>query len=481
MHLRELFEANGKIAVFAFGRMNPPTIGHKKLVDKMAGYPGDHFLFLSHTQKPKTDPLSFAEKVFFAQKSFGSHVTVGNKDVKTIIQAMQHLQSQGYNEVIYVAGSDRVESFTKLLNTYNGKDYEFDSIDVISAGERDPDAEGAEGMSASKLKAAAREDDFETFKQGVAGDERLAQMMFNKVRAGMGVNVVNDSVSEEAPEDKINKKIVQKAQGMMKPRYSSEIAAMVEDEFEAIRNAALNRYKKANGKIDLYTAYTMAIEDEFPEIPNPIVVFQYMTDPVDPNHQDIVPQEAEDGSWADRADKEYEQKVKSNPKGDGFDGKIKGRWFAIRRDRDSYMDQGMDPEDALDKAAERHGIDPEELERWIEAGNAVSTKEDLDELNLFKTTDNTSVKEQDPNKLKVLDWIADRADGKEHFLSFYRKGAAWSGRLIFIKPEAAAKFRRKVENNPEHMDRIKQALTNIETTSKLFANLGIKHDVRRAD
>ena len=197
MHLRELFEADGKIAVFAFGRMNPPTIGHKKLVDKMAGYPGDHFLFLSHTQKPKTDPLSFAEKVFFAQKSFGSNVTVGNKDVKTIIQAMQHLQSQGYNEVVYIAGSDRVESFTKLLNTYNGKDYEFDSIDVVSAGERDPDAEGAEGMSASKLKAAAVEDDFETFKQGVAGDERLAQMMFNKVKAGMGVNVVNDSVSEE--------------------------------------------------------------------------------------------------------------------------------------------------------------------------------------------------------------------------------------------------------------------------------------------
>ena len=197
MHLRELFEADGKIAVFAFGRMNPPTIGHKKLVDKMAGYPGDHFLFLSHTQKPKTDPLSFAEKVFFAQKSFGSSVTVGNKDVKTIIQAMQHLQSQGYNEVVYIAGSDRVESFTKLLNTYNGKDYEFDNIDVVSAGERDPDAEGAEGMSASKLKAAAVDDDFETFKQGVAGDERLAQMMFNKVRSGMGVNVVNDSVSEE--------------------------------------------------------------------------------------------------------------------------------------------------------------------------------------------------------------------------------------------------------------------------------------------
>ena len=184
---------------------------------------------------------------------------------------------------------------------------------------------------------------------------------------------------EEAPEDEINKMkqtatAIQKAQSMMKPRYMSRIAAMVEEDFEAIRDAALKRYKKANGKIDLYTAYTMAIEDEFPEIPNPIVVFQYMTDPI-PDHEDLVPQDAEDGSWADRADKEYQQKVKSSPKGGGFDGKIKGRWFAIRRDRDDYMDQGMEPEDALDKAAERHGVDPEELQRWIEAGNATPRKE----------------------------------------------------------------------------------------------------------
>ena len=188
MHLREIFEAEGKTAVFAFGRMNPPTIGHKKLVNKMAGYPGDHYIFLTHTQKPKTDPLSFAEKVFFARRSFGSSVIVGNENVKTIIQAMQHLQEKGYNRIIYLAGSDRVESFTKLLNTYNGKDYQFDKIDVASAGERDPDAEGAEGMSASKLKAAAAAGDFDEFKTGVAGDEKLAQMMYNKVRSGMGIN-----------------------------------------------------------------------------------------------------------------------------------------------------------------------------------------------------------------------------------------------------------------------------------------------------
>jgi hypothetical protein len=178
---------------------------------------------------------------------------------------------------------------------------------------------------------------------------------------------------KEAPEDKINKKIVQKAQGMMKPMYSSEIAAMVEDEFEAIRDAALKKFKESNGTISLYTAYVLVIEDQFPEIPYPGVVFQYMTDPVDPNHQDLVPQEAEDGSWADRIEKEYEQNSNSN----GFDPLIKGRWFAIKADRDNYFDQGMEPEDALEKAAERHGVDPEELQKWIEAGNASKFKENM--------------------------------------------------------------------------------------------------------
>ena len=185
MFLRELFEAP-KTAVFAFGRMNPPTIGHAKLVDVVKSQDGKPFLFLTHTQKPKTDPLSFAEKVFFAQKSF-TGIEIGNQTVKTIIDAMKHLEKAGYTDIIYVAGSDRVASFEKLLNDYNGKDYNFNSINIVSAGQRDPDAEGAEGMSASKLKAAAAEGDFETFKTGVAGDEKLAQMMYNKVRAGMGI------------------------------------------------------------------------------------------------------------------------------------------------------------------------------------------------------------------------------------------------------------------------------------------------------
>ena len=219
---------------------------------------------------------------------------------------------------------------------------------------------------------------------------------------------------EEAPEDEIKKikqtaGAIQKAQGMMKPMYSSEIAALVEDEFEAVREAALRRYKKAKGKIDLYTAYTMAIEDEFPEIPNPIFVFQYMTDPI-PDHEDLVPQEAEDGSWADRADKDYQQKAKSISKGTGFDPLIKGRWFAIKADRDSYMDQGMEPEDALEKAAERHGVDPEEVEKWIAAGNATKIKEAKMSKSSIKSIHKTADKIKDKPKAKksISNWAKER-------------------------------------------------------------------------
>jgi len=104
------------------------------------------------------------------------------------------------------------------------------------------------------------------------------------------------------------------------------------------------------------------------------------------------------------------------------------------------------------------------------------------EEGIFGTKDkNASVKEQDPNKLKVLDWISSRADGKEHFLSFYRPGAAWSGKLVYIKPDEAKKFMNKVDANDDFLPQIKQALTNISTTGRLFDRLGIKYQIRRAD
>ena len=195
MKLRELFEAPAT-AVMAFGRMNPPTIGHAKLVDAIKSQPGDPFIFLSQSQKPKTDPLAFEDKLRYA-KFFFPNVTIGNPEVKTIIQALQKVESLGYQELIYVAGSDRVQAFEELLNKYNGKDFTFKSIKVVSAGERDPDADGAEGMSASKMRQAAADNDIESFKQGVP-EPKLADEMFAAVRQGMGVRdqVPAESIQE---------------------------------------------------------------------------------------------------------------------------------------------------------------------------------------------------------------------------------------------------------------------------------------------
>ena len=120
MLLRDLFEAPGKTAVLAFGRLNPPTIGHAKLVDAITAQEGDHYLFLSQTQKPKTDPLDFATKLKFAKKFFPS-INVGHSSVRTPVQALEMLQGLGYTDLIFVAGSDRVDGFQNMFDTYNGK------------------------------------------------------------------------------------------------------------------------------------------------------------------------------------------------------------------------------------------------------------------------------------------------------------------------------------------------------------------------
>ena len=192
MLLRELYEAERKTAVLAFGRLNPPTIGHGKLVDTVKSVDGDHYLFLSQSQKPKTDPLDFATKLKFA-KQFFPDVNVGHQAVRTPVQALEMLQSLGYTDVVFIAGSDRVDGFQKLFDTYNGQPdksgkvpFKFNSIKVVSAGERDPDADDVSGMSASKMRVAAAAGDLEAFAKGVP-NPKLAKTMFDAVRKGMGI------------------------------------------------------------------------------------------------------------------------------------------------------------------------------------------------------------------------------------------------------------------------------------------------------
>jgi hypothetical protein len=193
MKLLELFEQAGKTAAVAFGRMNPPTIGHQKVVDAILKQKADaHFLFVSQTHKPtgknKTrleNPLPFDIKLGFIQQAF-PNIDIGDTSVGTAIGILQNLEKQGFENVIFVCGSDRVPAFTELFNKQNGVDYNLKSIKIVSSGARDPDAEGAEGMSASKMRAAAIVNDFESFKTGLpAGLSGDAEEVFSAVRQGL--------------------------------------------------------------------------------------------------------------------------------------------------------------------------------------------------------------------------------------------------------------------------------------------------------
>ena len=184
MRLVEISQPAPKIAAFAYGRMNPPTTGHKKLIDVISAQPGDHFLFLTHTQDAKSNPLSFADKLDYAEKMF-PNIKVGDAGVKTIIDAMKKLESMGYKDIIYVAGSDRVQQFDELLNKYNGKDYKFNSIKTINAGMRDPDAEGAAGVSASRAREYAVQGARRSFLNTIPADEKTATEIYQKIRQNL--------------------------------------------------------------------------------------------------------------------------------------------------------------------------------------------------------------------------------------------------------------------------------------------------------
>ena len=185
----KLTEIENSTAGFIFGRFNPPTIGHKKLYDKLAAIGDVHFVFVSPTQDSKKNPLSKDQKIKFMDAQFpqmADHV-INDPNIRTIIDVMKFLETAGHKNVTMVAGSDRVKAFEDLLNKYNGKEYTFDSINVISAGERDPDADTLEGVSASKAREAAVQGDFDGFATMFAGTEDIKRQIYDAVRQGMGI------------------------------------------------------------------------------------------------------------------------------------------------------------------------------------------------------------------------------------------------------------------------------------------------------
>ena len=174
-----------KSVVFTFGRMNPPTTGHQLLVNKLVTFARTNKsvprVYLSHSVGKK-DPLSYDKKLSFARAAFGPIVRKSNS--KNVIQILKDLEKEGFTQVTMFAGSDRVPEFTKLLNNYNGKEYTFEKITVKSAGERDPDADDVSGMSASKMRALAKDDKAAEFLRGAPNTLKSAQAknMFNAVR-----------------------------------------------------------------------------------------------------------------------------------------------------------------------------------------------------------------------------------------------------------------------------------------------------------
>ena len=187
-----------KQVFFTFGRMNPPTIGHEKLLDKLAqsSRGSSYRVYLSQSQDNKKNPLQYVEKVKIARKMFPRHARsiMLNKKVKTIFEALTTIYNEGFANINMVVGSDRVSEFDILINRYNGKKgkhgfYNFRKINVISAGQRDPDAEGTSGASATKQREAAKSNDFTTFAQGLPKkvSNADAKRIFNSVRKGLGL------------------------------------------------------------------------------------------------------------------------------------------------------------------------------------------------------------------------------------------------------------------------------------------------------
>ena len=194
MFLRELFEAPTKTAAFALGRLNPATTGHELLVNAIKQAPGDSFLFLTdRAAKLPTDPLSAEEKLDWARKSFDG-ISVGT--AKTVLTAADRLYKMGYREVTFLEGEPKL---FKLLQQYNGVEKEmhnftFDKINYVQL-QRDPDAEDATGMSASKLRQTVVDNDFEAFQKGVTQSAQpYAQEMFKKLQGLLGVDAVGESV-----------------------------------------------------------------------------------------------------------------------------------------------------------------------------------------------------------------------------------------------------------------------------------------------
>ena len=188
----EVEKTKGTLTI-AFGRFNPPTTGHGKLLDTVASNSdeGDYVIVPSRSQDKKKNPLDADTKIAVMQKMFPNHKDkiVNDQANRTIFDVLKKAHTDGYSNVRILGGADRVNEYEKLANNYNGKLYAFDNVEVMSAGDRDPDSDDVTGMSASKQRKAAAEGDIKTFMKGVPDSlsQKDAEELFNKIRKAMNI------------------------------------------------------------------------------------------------------------------------------------------------------------------------------------------------------------------------------------------------------------------------------------------------------
>ena len=208
---------NSKKLIFAFGRFNPPTIGHAKLMREVITQArknnANHIVYASASQDKRSNPLDVRTKVKFMQKMFRQNKIKAAGGTQRTFMEILKFYNRMYGEIVMVAGSDRINEFQKLADKYNGKDYNYKSIKVVSSGERDPDAEGVSGMSASKMREMAKNDDYRSFKKGVVSlSDSDTKALFNAVKKGMDIresyvgkftDFVNNDIREEYHQQRI--------------------------------------------------------------------------------------------------------------------------------------------------------------------------------------------------------------------------------------------------------------------------------------
>ena len=205
-----LSELPNKSLIFAFGRFNPPTVGHELLISKVEALSKKtsipYRIYTTATQDKKSNPLSQKDKIKYMEKSFrNAHIYAAKGN---IIQLLQSFEKEGIKEIHLVVGSDRTKEFESLLNKYNGREYKFSKIEIHSAGERDPDSDDADGMSASKMRSAASKGDYKSFEKGVT--KKLTDVdtkkMYNDVRKGLGLKTESFEINISNNQNELREK-----------------------------------------------------------------------------------------------------------------------------------------------------------------------------------------------------------------------------------------------------------------------------------